>query len=258
MSVKNVIKGVVRWIPPMLLVWFGIGFLTGVPGFRFSAFLCFAAAGVWSVYILLGIWQKRKEKTARLCRRILTVCLVLGLLVSAVTLGFIVSGSIGGPETQQDYIIVLGAGVHGTTPSLILTQRIQAASAYLTEHPDTICIVSGGQGPGEDITEAFCMYRELTSRGISPERIWQEDKSTSTWENLKFSLDLIETKTGSRPDSLGVVSNEFHLFRAGLLAKEHGVSTVGIPAHTSWLSLRVNYFLREIAAVWKYLIFGGN
>lgn len=258
MRIKNLVKGIALWIPPVLLVQFGIGFLTGVPGFGFSAFLCFAAAGIWSVYILLGAWQRRKEKPARVLRRILTICLALGLLTSAVTLGLIIGGSVGDPETQQEYIIVLGAGVHGTAPSLILSQRIQAAVAYLTEHPDTICIVSGGQGPGESITEALCMYRELTAQGISPERIWQEDKSTSTWENLNYSLDLIQKKTGSRPNTLGIVSNEFHLFRACWQAEKCGVEAVGIPAQTGWLSLRVNYFLREIAAVWKYLIFGGN
>jgi uncharacterized SAM-binding protein YcdF (DUF218 family) len=258
MSVKRILKAILPWVIPILLVWCGIGFLTFVPGYRFSAFLCFAAAGVWSVYILLGRWQKKREKPARILRRILTICLVLGLLVSSVTLGFIMSGSDGNPEQEESYIIILGAGVHGTTPSLILSQRIRAAYDYLMTHPETICIVSGGQGTGENISEAACMFRELTSRGIAAERIWQEDQSTSTWENLKFSLALIEEKTGDRPESLGVVSNEFHLFRAGLQAKKQGITITGIPAKTGWVSLRVNYFLREIAAVWKYLIFGGN
>lgn len=242
----------------MLLVWLGIGFLTIVRGYSFSAFLCFAAAGVWGVYILLTALQKRKERLAGVLRRILTTCLIVGFLIASVTLGFILGGSAGAPDEECQYIIVLGAGVHGTTPSLILRQRIQAAFTYLTEHPEAICIVSGGQGAGEDITEAYCMYRELTVQGISPERIWQEDRSTSTWENLNFTLDLIQEKTGSRPECLGIVSNEFHLFRASQQAKKCGVETVGIPAHTGWLSLRVNYYLREIAAVWKYWIFGGN
>ena len=125
--------------------------------------------------------------------------------------------------------------------------------------PETlrICIVSGGQGPGEDITEAKCMYDSLVSRGIDPTRIWQEDKSTSTRENIRFSLALIEENTGSRPAQAAVISNEFHLFRAGLFAKEQGLDMIGVPAKTTWFSLRANYFLREIVAVWYYTILGG-
>ena len=136
--------------------------------------------------------------------------------------------------------------------------RIDAAERYLRSHPDTVAILSGGQGTDEDISEAECMYRQLTARGISPQQLWIEDKATSTWENLKFSLDLIEEKTGNRPDTIGVISSEYHLFRAGLFAKDCGVTAVGIPAKTQWISLRVNYFLREVAGVWHYLILGGQ
>ena len=83
-----------------------------------------------------------------------------------------------------------------------------------------------------------------------------EEKATSTWENIRFSLDLIEEKTGQRPKTAGIVSNEFHLYRAGLIAKRQQLTGVGIPAETSWVSLRVNYFLREIVAVWKLIILG--
>ena len=101
------------------------------------------------------------------------------------------------------------------------------------------------------------MFNALTAMGIDPDRLWMEDKSTSTQENLNFSLALIEAKTGSRPQILGLVSSEFHLYRAGLYAADCGVTAVGIPAHTGWLSLQLNYYLREVAAVWKYMIFGG-
>ena len=101
------------------------------------------------------------------------------------------------------------------------------------------------------------MYQDLTAKGIDPERIWMEDKSTSTRENLRFSLALIEEKTGSRPEKIHVLSNEFHLSRAGLMAKDEGVTAFGIPAKTPYLSLFINYFLREIAALWNYWILGG-
>ena len=100
------------------------------------------------------------------------------------------------------------------------------------------------------------MYEELTRLGVDPERIWLEDKATSTWENLHFSLDLIEEKTGQRPAKLGVLSSEYHLFRASLFARACGVEFVGVPARTSRLSQAVNHFMREVAGVWHYILLG--
>ena len=102
------------------------------------------------------------------------------------------------------------------------------------------------------------MFDSLVARGIDPQRLWLEEQSTSTWENLRFSLAIMEEKTGSRPQRIGLVSNEFHLYRACLVAQEHGVKAGGIPAQTGWVTLRINYCLREIAAMWKYLLLGGN
>ena len=93
--------------------------------------------------------------------------------------------------------------------------------------------------------------------GIPGDRIWLEDQATSTWENLQFSLDIIREKTGSTPEKLGIVSSEFHLFRAGLFAKDCGIEAVGIPAHTSWTSIRINYYLRDVVCIWYHLILGG-
>jgi uncharacterized SAM-binding protein YcdF (DUF218 family) len=100
------------------------------------------------------------------------------------------------------------------------------------------------------------MFRELTAMGIEADRVWMEDKATSTRENLRFSLALIQERTGNRPETVGLISSEYHLFRAGLLAEDEGVTAIGIPAETSWISLRINYFLREIAGVWAYWILG--
>ena len=102
------------------------------------------------------------------------------------------------------------------------------------------------------------MFRELFWMGIDPERLWAEHYSTSTWENLQFSLDLIEEKTGQRPTKIGVLSSEYHLFRASLFADACGVSSVLIPARTSVFTQRINHFMREVAGVWHYLILGGQ
>ena len=101
------------------------------------------------------------------------------------------------------------------------------------------------------------MYEHLVAKGIDPERIWLESSSTSTRENLRYSLALIEEKTGQRPAQAAVLSSEFHLFRANFFAEEQELEMVGVPAKTPWLTLLVNYFLREIVAVWYYMILGG-
>lgn len=186
---------------------------------------------------------------------ILSIALSLGFVLAFITGIFIGRAEKGTPDASCNYLIVLGAGVNGTTPSLSLQERIDAAYTYLTDHPEVICVVSGGQGNNEDITEAQCMFNELTKMGISPDRIWQEDKADSTWKNIVYSLDVIEAKTGTRPKSAGIVSSEYHLFRAGLYAREAGITPVCIPAKTSWGHLHLNYFLREIFGVWAYFIF---
>ena len=83
-----------------------------------------------------------------------------------------------------------------------------------------------------------------------------DEKSFNTRQNIAYSLDLIEARTGTRPEKAGIVSSDYHLYRAGLFAKEQNLESMGIPAKSTWFSLRLNYFLREIAAVW-YVYLGG-
>ena len=232
-----------------------LGMLIGLfPGYRFSAGICFGIAALIGLFRLL-VWSgNTRPKLSKVLRGILTIGLCFVILAAAVTGIIILRTSTGEAEAECGHLIVLGAGVNGTVPSLSLRERLDAAYDYLQANPDTVCIVSGGQGSGEDITEAECMYRYLTGKGIEPERIIREDKATSTQENLTYSLALIGPEGAS---SVGILSSEYHLCRARLMARELGMNPVMIPAKTTRLSLRTNYFLREIAAVWYYMIFGG-
>lgn len=247
-----------KWLAPGFFVLLGIFFVSFVHGHSFLGWICWGIAGVISCYYLIGLLNANHRTTVKVLRTVLTAVLLLGILLVGCTLAVVYRASLGQPDTDCQYILVLGAKVNGTSPSLSLSDRIDAAERYLKSHPNTVAVLSGGQGPDEQISEAKCMYDQLTARGISPERLWQEDKATSTWENLNYSLALIEEKTGSRPSQIGLVSSEYHLFRAGLFAADCGVETVGIPAPTAWISLRINYFLREVAGVWHYLILGGQ
>ena len=250
-------KQIFKWLVPWLFILLAI-FFYSQPGYSFSGLMCLGIAGVIVCYYLISRLARQHFMAAKVLRTVLTSILILGILIVGATEGLIIRAAQGDGDTECEYIIVLGAGLRGSEPSKILTARIETAYTYLTEHPDVICIVSGGQGPDEDISEAQCMFEHLTTRGIDPDRIWMEDRSTSTWENFQFTLDLIEEKTGTRPETLGVISSEFHLFRASLFASECGVTAVGIPAPTGYLSLKLNYFLREAAGVWHYLILGGH
>ncbi len=246
-----------QWLPPLLFLILGLVLSFFVVGHSFLGLVLCGIAAVMACYRLLAKLQLGRPLMARILRTFLSTVLIFGIILYAVTLIPIFQHAGGNSEQSCEYIVVLGAKVNGTSPSLTLHERIQAAYAYLSRHPSTIAILSGGQGADEGISEAQCMFNELTALGIDTERLWMEDKSTSTKENLSFTLALILEKTGSSPTKLGVVSSEFHLYRAGRLAGDCGITAIGIPARTSWISLRLNYYLREVAAVWKYMIFGG-
>ena len=184
---------------------------------------------------------------------------VLLVLLCAVVLAFVVTGAVilgasSADEGDFDYLLVLGTEVHGTEPSPMLADRIRGAYDYLTAHPDAICIVSGGKGDEVNLSEAQCMFNELTELGIDPKRILMEDQATSTVENFQFSLTLIEEETGVRPENLGVLSSEFHLLRARMFAREEGVIPIAIPAKTTDPGMFTGYFLREIIMVWYYTL----
>ena len=229
-----------------------------VPGYSFSALVCLCLIALILFYSFMPLVGLKYPAFAKITTKIFTVILIIGLLVVGITEAIIIKYSFGNPNETVDYIVVLGAKVNANGPSVSLWDRICAAYTYLDEHPNVIAVVSGGQGTDEPITEAECMFRELVELGIDPKRIWIEDEATSTWENMHFTLDLIEEKTGERPQKLGVLSSEYHLFRASLFAKAAGVEFVGIPARTSRASQAINHFMREVAGVWHYLILGGQ
>ena len=229
-----------------------------VPGYSFTALVCLLLIALILFYAFFPLLGGKFPKFTRITLRICTAVLCVGLLIALVTEAVIIRYSFGAPKEQVEYMVVLGAKVRSDGPSVSLWDRIYGARDYLQAHEDVIAVVSGGQGPDEPMTEARAMYEALVDLGIPPERIWLEERATSTWENITFSLDLIEQTTGARPEKIGVLSSEYHLFRASLLAKKCGVEFVGIPAETSRFSQKVNHFMREIAGVWHYLILGGS
>lgn len=229
-----------------------------LPGYSFSALVCCCLMGIIAFYEITRMLREKHPSPVKLLRQIFTTCLVIGLLVVGATEAVIIRYSFGTPEESVDYVVVLGAKIRDSGPSASLWDRIHGAYDYLSAHPDVVAVLSGGQGADEPIPEAQAMYDELVKLGIDENRLWVEDQATSTWENLNFSLDLIEAKTGIRPETLGVISSEYHLFRSSLFAKKCGVDFVGIPAKTTQPGQKINHFMREVAGVWHFLILGGQ
>lgn len=180
--------------------------------------------------------------------RILSGLLVLLLLLLAFPAAVILSDMDGRGEPGGQVLIVLGTTVNGTEPSPMLKQRLDAAVEYLTVWPDARCIVTGGKGDEKNLSEAQCMYNYLTAAGIAADRITMEDKATSTVENLRNVRAMLDN------DSVDILSSDFHLHRAGLIAADASFDATLIPSETEPISLLAPWFLREIFAYYAYLL----
>jgi uncharacterized SAM-binding protein YcdF (DUF218 family) len=150
---------------------------------------------------------------------------------------------------HADYIIILGARVKGEAPSLALQYRIDAAANYMKKNKETIAIASGGQGPGEDITEAEAIKRGLLAHGIPSNKIILEDQSTDTVENIRFSRKLIPKHL----EAGLLVTNDYHLYRSKSIAKDQGLNLQGLPAKTPAVAIPKSY-TREYLAITKYYL----
>ena len=190
---------------------------------------------------------------AALCARPLPRWLRLGwrgllCLGFAVLLGLeclVMSGMFARAPAGLDALIVLGARVDPDGPSPALRRRLNAVMAVLDEHPGAVIIASGGQGPDEPMSEARCIREELVRRGVNPARIRLEEASTTTAENLAFSRALLPA-----PDArVGIVTNNYHVWRAVHLARRQGYPRVwGIAAkYTGWTL--PHYMIREAICI---------
>ena len=250
------LKKCAPWLLSAALALAGAVFYFGISGCGFLGIVLFGLAGICAVFGVLTLWQNRCPKSVGRIKLGLEIVLALLTLAAVITLIPVLHG----PEAEAgggDYVIVLGAGVRGTEPSEILQDRIHTAYSYLLQNPNAICIATGGMGSDENISEAQCIYDHLTAMGIDGSRIWLEDKATSTIENFRYSIALIEEKTGAAPETVTVLSNEFHLFRASIMAKDCGLEAAFIAAPTEKPLIRISYTIREIFALWKYLTIGG-
>ena len=180
---------------------------------------------------------------------LLGMIVCIGLLVFCIVEGCVISQMHADGRGGLDYIIVLGAQVRKDGPSPVLKYRLDKAVEYLNENPDTVCIVSGGQGSNEPWSEAEGMAQYLQEKGIDTARILTEDQSQTTEQNITNSKMLM--KEGA---SVGIVTNNFHVFRALQIAKKYGLSDVCGIAADSTPKYLPNNMLREFFAEMKWLL----
>lgn len=151
-------------------------------------------------------------------------------------------------------VVVLGAALRGENPSRLLRERLETAADYLQQNPTAVCVVSGGQGEDEVCSEASVMKRYLMERGIAENRIYMEDNSTSTFENIRFSKAVMEENGLSQ--NIALVTQEFHQYRASKLAKQAGFENIGaLPSQTPFYLLG-SYWVRDFAGICHLAVFG--
>ena len=185
------------------------------------------------------------------------LCILFGTVCACVLYGIVISGCMIHAmknKPKSDYpVVLLGCKVRGTSPSLMLKRRLDAACDYLQANPNAPVIVCGGRGADEEISEADCMADYLIQNGIAESRIYREDKSTSTRENLNNAREILERELLDY--HVTIITDGFHQFRAAMIAKDVGLTSDAVSAKTSWYLLP-SYWVREWIAVAGYLIFG--
>lgn len=217
-------------------------------GFGTYFFLLWGAMGVfWLLLSAIFHNEKLMRTIPGWMKGICTGIFCAGLLLFCSVEGLILSQYNAQAGPGADYVIVLGAQWKSTGPSEVLRRRLIQAANYLASNPDTKVIVSGGQGDNEIMSEAAGMKEYLIKTGIEEERILVEDKSANTYENLTFSGQLLDIGQ----DSVVIVTNNFHMFRALSIAKKQGYADVEGLAASSVLGMGPNNLLREFLGVLK-------
>ena len=258
---EHLFRFLVRAFPALISLAFLLLFLSPISvgifnigngaGAAVSAFLAavFIFRSQFSA-LVSRLWGTVPGKVFLICAGTFAAAAVIGAVVIS---GFMIGQMNDKPKDSNTTAVVLGCKVKDGAPSLMLKKRLDTAAAYLESQPEVKVIVSGGQGSDEIMSEAECMYRYLVDKGIDPARIYREDKSANTEENLSFSRKIIEEN--SLPEDITIITDGYHQLRSDMLAKRLGIKAYNISAPTSrWLI--PTYWVREWFGVAYYLVRG--
>ena len=252
----KVLKYILLTIGIVMLIWFALPLVTfgvfnagNMMGMLFSAaFIIYGACFELINNYCTSLCKKKSGRWIISIFAVLIIAVMIFVIASSVK---IISASHNPPDTDTT-VVVLGCQVRYDGPSLSLYERLVAAYDFLNENEDLKCVLSGGQGSDEPMSEAECMYNWLVAKGIDPDRLYMEDKSTSTDENLLFTKQLIKEK-GLNP-KITIITNDFHQYRASKIASELGMESYSVSGKTHPI-LFTTYFLREIGGVLYELVF---
>jgi len=252
----------------LLCVLAGVSFLLGAfmltvfTAVRFSGMLFCCGGAVLLIFAVLDKLIEKQSRWARSYKVILLAGLAAGFLLFAAMEAWVLQWARTDDETEVAAVVVFGAGVNGTVPSLSLRVRLEAALEYIADKPDIPVVVSGAKGPGEDITEARCMADWLIDRGVDPRRILLEERAANTEENVAFSREML-AEAGIDPlSNIAYVTADYHLCRAvyltggylrQMLTYQEGNYPYVIPVAArmpaQYWFITVNYYIREAFAM---------
>ena len=158
-------------------------------------------------------------------------------------------------DSRQTVIIVCGSKVNGYTPGNILLTRLDAAYEILTDRPDSVCILSGGQGEDETVSESECMASYLIDKGIPATRLIKEDRSRNTEQNIEFSIDVMKKNNISTDSNIICISSDYHILRVSLIAEQNGLDVQCVAAKTPSAIKYISGLVRELMSYVKYFVF---
>lgn len=234
----------------VLLIWcvvsaivvkgFGLGNVTGIV---VATLLLLYMKYMQLVHIKIReLWEGSKTRVlVGITGAIITIILVLVVVET----GCMISACMKQP-VENATVVVLGCKVNGDRPSLSLEERLVEAYEYLSENPKATCIVTGGKGDDENISEAECMYRWLVEKGIEGSRIYKEERATSTKENIVYAKEIILEYNLNK--DIVIVTSDYHTYRAGITAEEIGLTYGSSPSRTS-LGIFPSFYIRELYAI---------
>lgn len=227
--------------------WLALGILSllGMLELRFQFWL--PKLGRLSEQLIYAKW-KRTLLWVRVC---VYTTVIAGVVIFCITEGFIISEMVRKPPQGLDYIIVLGAKFSGSQAESTMEKCLEAALEYLEENPDTKVIVSGNESGYENLTQAQVMGSWLQAHGVSADRIILENRANSVQENISYSYALT---TGEEP-TIGLVTMDFHVFRAKAIAAKEGITVSTIPSEMDYI-LQLNAMVYEFFAVIKDKLVG--
>lgn len=230
-------------------------FLALTSNFNLGNLLVWLLAAFWWLCLAFRrpLWR---WCTGTLPGRIVLAVFLAGAAVYAVLIGFVaLSGHADTAAGQEQVMVVLGAGLHKDKPSRLLRFRLDAAYTFAAAHPEMLVITTGGQGIDEALPEGQAMRDYLVAKGLDPQRVLAETKSTSTEENFLFAREILAARGLSADVPTVYVTNAFHCYRAGRYATMAGFTDAhALPARTPLSGILPSY-LREALAVLYYWCF---